>query len=118
MPRLRWRLGRHPRTKPTVSWRWSPGKPIFETVTTEEEEDTVFSYPYAFFREGIALLATVTTRDGGFAVLERAARGDGQSGEDAESGQGALVFSRAPGTGQPLGAAGRRDRARRWRYWR
>ncbi len=36
------------------------GKPIFETVTEEEEEDTVFSYPYAFFREGIALLATVT----------------------------------------------------------
>ena len=37
------------------------GKPIFETVTPEEEEDTVFSYPYAFFREGIALLVTVTT---------------------------------------------------------
>jgi len=25
------------------------GKPIFETVTPEEEEDAVFSYPYAFF---------------------------------------------------------------------
>jgi quinol-cytochrome oxidoreductase complex cytochrome b subunit len=37
------------------------GKPIFETVSMEEEEDTVFSYPYAFFREGVALLATVTT---------------------------------------------------------
>jgi quinol-cytochrome oxidoreductase complex cytochrome b subunit len=37
------------------------GKPIFETVTAEEEEDTVFSYPYAFFREGIALLVTVAT---------------------------------------------------------
>jgi quinol-cytochrome oxidoreductase complex cytochrome b subunit len=37
------------------------GKPIFETISMEEEEDTVFSYPYAFFREGIALLATVTT---------------------------------------------------------
>ena len=37
------------------------GKPLFETLTPEEEEDTVFSYPYAFFREGIALLATVTT---------------------------------------------------------
>jgi quinol-cytochrome oxidoreductase complex cytochrome b subunit len=37
------------------------GKPIFETVTAEEEEDTVFSYPYAFFREAIALLATVTS---------------------------------------------------------
>jgi quinol-cytochrome oxidoreductase complex cytochrome b subunit len=37
------------------------GKPIFETVTEEEEEDAVFSYPFAFFREGIALLATVTT---------------------------------------------------------
>ncbi|MBZ5724366.1 MAG: cytochrome b N-terminal domain-containing protein [Acidobacteriia bacterium] len=37
------------------------GKPIFETVTAEEEEDTVFSYPYAFFREAIALMATVTS---------------------------------------------------------
>jgi quinol-cytochrome oxidoreductase complex cytochrome b subunit len=37
------------------------GKPIFETVSAEEEEDAVFSYPYAFFREGVALLATVTT---------------------------------------------------------
>ncbi len=37
------------------------GKPIFETVTAEEEEDAVFSYPYAFFREGIALMVTVTT---------------------------------------------------------
>ena len=35
------------------------GKPIFETVSAEEEEDTVFSYPYAFFREAIALVATV-----------------------------------------------------------
>ena len=35
------------------------GKPLFETVTPEEEEDTVFSYPYAFFREGVALMATV-----------------------------------------------------------
>jgi quinol-cytochrome oxidoreductase complex cytochrome b subunit len=37
------------------------GKPLFETVTDEEEEDTVFSYPFAFFREAVALLATVTT---------------------------------------------------------
>ena len=37
------------------------GKPIFETVTPEEEEDTVFSYPYAFVREAVALMATVTT---------------------------------------------------------
>lgn len=36
------------------------GKPIFETVTAEEEEDAVFSYPYAFFREAIALMVTVT----------------------------------------------------------
>jgi len=36
------------------------GKPIFETVTPEEEENAVFSYPYAFFREAIALMATVT----------------------------------------------------------
>jgi len=36
------------------------GKPIFETITPEEEEDAVFSYPYAFFREAIALMVTVT----------------------------------------------------------
>ncbi len=36
------------------------GKPIFETVTPEEEEDAVFSYPHAFFRESIALMVTVT----------------------------------------------------------
>src|SRR3974377_1215456 len=35
------------------------GKPLFETVTPEEDEDTVLSYPYAFFREGIALMVTV-----------------------------------------------------------
>lgn len=35
------------------------GKPIFETVSAEEEEDTVFSYPYAFIRESIALMGTV-----------------------------------------------------------
>ena len=35
------------------------GKPIFETITAEEEEDTVFSYPYAFVREAIALMVTV-----------------------------------------------------------
>jgi quinol-cytochrome oxidoreductase complex cytochrome b subunit len=37
------------------------GKPLFETVSEEDENDTVFSYPFAFFREAIALLATVTT---------------------------------------------------------
>jgi quinol-cytochrome oxidoreductase complex cytochrome b subunit len=36
------------------------GKPIFETVAPEEEEDVVFAYPYAFFRESIALMVTVT----------------------------------------------------------
>ncbi len=36
------------------------GKPIFETVTPEEDEDAVLSYPYAFFREAIALMVTVT----------------------------------------------------------
>ena len=35
------------------------GRPIFETVAVEDEEETVFSYPYAFFREGIALVVTV-----------------------------------------------------------
>ncbi len=37
------------------------GKPIFETITAEEEEDTVFSYPHAFVREAVVLMATVTT---------------------------------------------------------
>jgi len=37
------------------------GKPIFETITPEEEEDTIFSYPYAFVREAVVLMATVTT---------------------------------------------------------
>ncbi len=37
------------------------GKPIFETISPEEEEDTVFSYPYAFVREAVVLMATVTT---------------------------------------------------------
>ena len=36
------------------------GKPIFETIEPEEAEDAVFSYPYAFFREAIALMVTVT----------------------------------------------------------
>lgn len=35
------------------------GKPLFETVDAAEDEDTVLSYPYAFLREGIALMATV-----------------------------------------------------------
>lgn len=37
------------------------GRPVFETVSLEEEEETVFSYPYAFFREGLALVVTVIT---------------------------------------------------------
>lgn len=37
------------------------GQPIFETVSAEEEEDKVFSYPYAFFREGVALVTTVVS---------------------------------------------------------
>jgi len=37
------------------------GKPIFETIEPDEEDDSVFSYPYAFFREAIALMVTVTT---------------------------------------------------------
>jgi len=36
------------------------GKPIFETIEPEEEDDAVFAYPFAFFREAIALMATVT----------------------------------------------------------
>lgn len=34
------------------------GKPLFEVLTPGQDEDLVFSYPYAFFREGIAFLAT------------------------------------------------------------
>jgi quinol-cytochrome oxidoreductase complex cytochrome b subunit len=37
------------------------GKPIFETIESDEDDDAVFSYPYAFFREAIALMVTVTT---------------------------------------------------------
>ena len=36
------------------------GKPIFETISPEEEDDAVFSFPYAFVREALALMATVT----------------------------------------------------------
>lgn len=36
------------------------GKPIFETISPEEEDEAVFSYPFAFFREAIALMVTVT----------------------------------------------------------
>lgn len=36
------------------------GKPIFETIEPEEEDDAVFAYPFAFFREAIALMVTVT----------------------------------------------------------
>ncbi len=35
------------------------GKPIFETIFPDEEEDSVFSYPYAFLRESIAMLVTL-----------------------------------------------------------
>ena len=55
------------------------GKPIFETIAPEEEEETVFSYPYAFFREADRAGHDRDHRDGGVAVLERAAGGDGQS---------------------------------------
>ena len=37
------------------------GKPIFETIGPDEEDDSVFAYPFAFFREAIALMVTVTT---------------------------------------------------------
>lgn len=37
------------------------GKPIFETISPEEEDEAVFSYPFAFFREAIALMSTVTS---------------------------------------------------------
>jgi cytochrome b-561 len=34
------------------------GKPLFEVLAPGQEEDVVFSYPYAFFREGVAFLLT------------------------------------------------------------
>ena len=34
------------------------GKPLFETVAPFEENELAFSYPFAFFREGIAFLFT------------------------------------------------------------
>ena len=37
------------------------GKPIFETLTPDEEEDAVFSFPFAFVRESLALMATVVS---------------------------------------------------------
>ena len=37
------------------------GRPIFETIAPDEEDDAVFAYPYAFVREAVALMATVTT---------------------------------------------------------
>ncbi len=37
------------------------GKPIFEMLTPAEEADTVFSYPYAFYREGVAFLLTMAS---------------------------------------------------------
>ena len=87
------------------------GKPLFETVTAEEEEDTVFSYPYAFFREADRTAGDGRYRDGRFALLERAAGRTGQPGQDAESGQGAVVLSGAAGTGEPFRTAGRRGGA-------
>jgi quinol-cytochrome oxidoreductase complex cytochrome b subunit len=35
------------------------GKPLFETVSPEQVDDEVFSFPYAFFRETIAFLLTL-----------------------------------------------------------
>ena len=35
------------------------GKPVFETVGPEQMDEEVFSFPYAFYRETIALLITI-----------------------------------------------------------
>src|ERR1019366_2045140 len=51
-------------------------------------------------------------RNGGFHLLASAAGGTGQSGKDTQSGEGSLVLSWPPGTGQPLGVVGRRGGAR------
>ncbi len=37
------------------------GKPVFDTAAAEDEEDTVFSYPYAFYREAVVFLVTLIT---------------------------------------------------------
>ncbi|MCL5743301.1 MAG: cytochrome b N-terminal domain-containing protein, partial [Acidobacteria bacterium] len=37
------------------------GKPLFEMIAAEEDGDLVFSYPYAFFREAIAMMVTLAT---------------------------------------------------------
>jgi quinol-cytochrome oxidoreductase complex cytochrome b subunit len=55
------RAGAAPTTKTYGLMEVVTGKPIFETIEPDEEDDSVFSYPYAFFREAIALMATVTT---------------------------------------------------------
>lgn len=35
------------------------GKPLFDTLGSEEEEEEVFSYPFAFYREAVAFLLTL-----------------------------------------------------------
>jgi quinol-cytochrome oxidoreductase complex cytochrome b subunit len=54
------RVGAASATKTYGLMEFVSGKPIFETIEPDEEDDSVFSYPYAFFREAIALMVTVT----------------------------------------------------------
>ena len=64
-----WKLDEDEKPKPDVAVVASPektyglmevvtGRPLFEVLTPGQEDDVVFSYPYAFFREGIAFLLT------------------------------------------------------------
>ena len=55
------------------SWKSSPASQSLKPSLPEEEEDTVFSYPYAFFREAIALMVTVTAIMAMSLFLQRAA---------------------------------------------
>ena len=85
------------------------GKPIFETIAPEEEEDTVFSYPYAFCPRSHRADGDGHRRHDDVALLPCASGRTRQSGEDAESGQGALVLSRPAGIGESFCTA--------WAVW-
>ena len=50
-----------PRSKTYGLMEVVSGEPLFEIVEPEEDEDLVLSFPYAFYREAMALLVTVIT---------------------------------------------------------
>ena len=84
------------------------GKPIFETVTPEEEEDTVFSYPYAFVREAVVLMATVTTIMTMSLFLNAPLEELANPAKTPNPAKAPWYFLGLAGAGQPLGVAGRR----------